>query len=278
MELLNKIISCKEEELKEIIDEELRKIIQISEQKERLGFVDATTAVTLHKGFISPETRIGYAKGTAFSYSMKTNDFYYEFAKYIKKIKVNNIGYLIKEIETFINYYFGVNKNDNDYRNDYLFGITLGTTSDDDEAWKKINNLEIGDFKEKRLAMCTEKTSLAQNLISLFGIESYWCMGYLNNNGKIEPHCFNIARAKNNYMLLDYSVPVMVIKNGKINEWAPFQGKISLSELEEILNGKNKKYKNYEYLIENGELKIVYNNSIRTYQVDDYSIKKNKGK
>lgn len=276
MDLLTQIITCKDEELNEIIDKVLAVKIKESEKKERIGFIDAATTINIHRGFINPDTRIQYSKGSVFNYSMKTTNFYYEFAKYIKKIKVNNIGFLIKEIENFINYYFGVNRNDNDNRDDYLFSITLGTTIDDDEAWRKIEKLEIGSFKGKRVAMCTEKAALAQNLISLFGIESYWCMGYLNNNGKIEPHCFNIARAKNNYMLLDYSVPVAVIKNGIINEWAPFQGKISLSELEEMLNGKSKEYENYEYLIEENNLKKVYNNTTRTYETDNYKIEKNK--
>ena len=278
MDLLTKIISCKEEELKEVINGAVIKIIQTSEQKEKLGFVDVTTAITLHKGFINPDTKIQYSKGSVFNYSMKTTDFYYEFAKYIKKIKINNIGNLIKEIETFINYYFGVNKDDRDNRDDYLFSITLGATSDDDEAWDKINNLEIGNFKGKRVAMCTEKASLAQNLISLFGIESYWCMGYLNNDGKIEPHCFNIARAKNSYILLDYSVPCQVIQDNKVNDWAPFQGEISLSELEEILNGKPKEYINYTYSIKNNQLNKIYNDTTRTYEIDNYQLNKNKSR
>lgn len=278
MDLLTQIITCKDEELKEIIDNALIKAIEESIPKEKLGFIDATTAVTMHKGFIHPETRIQYTKGSIYNYSMKTKDFYYEFAKYIKNKQTRNIGNLIKNIETFINYYFGVNKTEEDNRDDYLFTITLGMTETDEEAFKLIDELEIGSLKGKRVAMCTEKASLAQNLISLFGIETYWCMGNLNNNGKEEAHCFNIVRAKNNYMLLDYSVPCPVLIEGKLRDWAPFQGEIPLSELEEVLNGKIKEYKDYTYLLKNNQLSKIQNYTIRTYKVDNFSQNKNKSR
>lgn len=278
MDLLTQIITCKDEELKEIIDNALANAIKESIPKEKLGFIDATTAVTIHKGFIHPETKIQYTKGSIYNYSMRTRDFYYEFAKYIKNNRTPNIGNLIKNIETFINYYFGVNKTEEDNRDNYLFSITLAVTETDEEAFKLIDELEIGSLKGKRVAMCTEKASLAQNLISLFGIETYWCMGNLNNNGKEEAHCFNIVKAKNNYMLLDYSVPSPVLVEGTLKDWAPFQGEVGLEELNDVLNGKTKEYRNYTYLIKNNKLSKIYDETIRTYKVEDYSLNKNKSR
>ena len=278
MDLLTQIITCKDEELKEIIDNALANAIKESTPKEKLGFIDTTTAITIHKGFIHPETKIQYTKGSIYNYSMRTRDFYYEFAKYIKNNRTPNIGNLIKNIETFINYYFGVNKTEEDNRDDYLFSITLAVTETDEEAFKLIDELEIGSLKGKRVAMCTEKASLAQNLISLFGIETYWCMGNLNNNGKEEAHCFNIVKAKNNYMLLDYSVPCPVLIEGTLKDWAPFQGEVGLEELNDVLNGQTKEYRNYTYLIKNNKLSKIYDETIRTYKVEDYSLNKNKSR
>lgn len=103
-------------------------------------------------------------------------------------------------------------------------------------------------------------------------------MGNLNNNGKEEAHCFNIVRAKNNYTLLDYSVPCPVLIEGKLRDWAPFQGEIPLSELEEVLNGKIKEYKDYTYLLKNNQLSKIQNYTIRTYKVDNFSQNKNKSR
>lgn len=276
MDLLTRIISCNDEELDQIISNELNKIIEASEQKERLGFGSNGETFGIHKGFIHPNTRIRYTNMTAFTYSMKTIDFYYGFAKYLKQRNIQNKGTLIKYLQNFINEYFGVSKTEGDNRDDFLFSLTLGATANDDEAWDKIEKLEIGDFKRKKVAMCTEKASLAQNVLSLFGIESYWCMGYVNNNGKIEPHCFNIARAKDNYILLDYSIPCAVIHSNRVADWAPFQGKIEILELEQILEGKNQEFTNYEYIISNNNLQITSDNTKRIYTVDNYTLNRNK--
>lgn len=105
------------------------------------------------------------------SYSMKTNDYFFEFAKYIKKKNVKTKSHLVKIIENFINNYCGV-----DMRDSYFGRIAFQTTTTDEEYFEKIKNLEIGDLKGKNIAMCTERSAIAQNLLSLFDIETYYCM------------------------------------------------------------------------------------------------------
>ena len=59
-----------------------------------------------------------------------------------------------------------------------------------------MENNKIGDLKGMNVALCTERSAMAQQLLSLFGMESYYCMGSINKNDKIEAHCFNIVKRK----------------------------------------------------------------------------------
>lgn len=284
MDLLERVNNCTtEEELKEIINIALQNKIENAGKKERLGFTGGlpTTKIPSHKGFIAPDTRIKYCNTSMITYSMRTTDYIYEFAKYVKKNKINTRGTLVKYIENFINAYFGIS-NGIDMRNEYFDEITFQTTITDDEYFEKLENLEIGDLKGQNIAMCSERAALAQNLLSLFDFEVYYCIGCVSNNGKEEPHCFNIARAKNSFMLLDYSIPVPVFKNGRVVDYAPFQGSIGLDEIIEVLeNGINKEMPSYEYVITMQGIKKVEAATSRIYNVgniifDQTQSKKNK--
>ena len=223
MDLLNLIKCCSEEKLNSIVNSALKNAMATAENGKTLGFDENMSAVSkfkVHKGFIHPNTRIKYSNSTAYSYSMKTTDYIYDFAKYIKKLSINDRSSLVKYIENYINSYFGIVRDGIDRRDMYFTQMTFDTTTTDEELFEKIANLEIGDLKGKNVAMCTEKAAMAQNLLSLFGFEVYYCMGCVNNNGKEESHCFNIARAKDTYRLLDYSIPVTVFLNGNAVDYA----------------------------------------------------------
>jgi len=281
MDLLERINNCTEEELTSIIDIALQNAINNADKKERLGFADgglATTKIPSHKGFISPESRIKYSNFSMNMYSMKTTDYIYDFAKYVKKNNINNRGTLVKYVENFINGYFGIS-NGTDMRDTYFDQIAFQTTTTDDEYFEKLENLEIGDLKGKNVAMCTERAALAQNLLSLFGFDVYYCMGCVSNNGKEESHCFNIARAKDTFMLLDYSIPVPVFENGRAIDYAPFQGSIGLDELEDVLvNGFNKDFPSYEFIKTPQGIKKVATGESRTYNVGNMTLEHTQSK
>lgn len=277
MDLLEKINECTDEELTSIIDDALKMAIDNSEKKDRLGFTDGgltTSKISAHKGFISPNTRIKYSNISMNLYSMKTKDYIYDFAKYIKKNKITSKGYLVKILENFINSYFGIS-NGIDMRDEYFNKIAFQTTTTDDEYFEKLYNLEIGDLKGRNIALCTERAALAQNLLSLFGFDVYYCIGCINNKGKEEAHCFNIARAKDSFILLDYSLPVSIIENGKAVDYAPFQGIIDIDELEDVLlNGINKDFPSYEYIKTSQDIKKVFTKELRTYSVGNLTFEK----
>ena len=280
MDLLNLINNSSEEEISSIVDTVLKNAIETSEQGKELGFSENMSSVskfTAHKGFIHPNTRIKYSNRAAYSYSMKTTDYIYDFARYVKKININDRSSLVKYIEKYINSYFGIISDGIDRRDTYFNQMAFDTTTTDEELFEKIANLEIGDLKGKNVAMCTEKAAMAQNLLSLFGFEVYYCMGCVNNNGKEEAHCFNIARAKDTYRLLDYSIPVTVFSNSNAVDYAPFQGDIELNEIEDVLlNGINKEFFSYEYIKTPHGIKKMETGEIRIYNVGSMRLEQTK--
>lgn len=278
MNLLNDINNCTEEELNIIIDNALKEITNNIEKEKRLGFSDGGLSINIipaHKGFISFDSKIKYSNGSIYTYSMGTNDYFYEFAKFVKNSKITTISQLVKIIEDFINYYFG-KPSVMDLRDSYFDKFALQTETDE-EMFDMIDGFSIGDMKNKNIAMCTERAAIAQNLLSLFGIEIYYCMGCIEHDGKEESHCFNIARAKERYILLDYSMPVSVFKNGNACDFVPFQAYVELNEIEDVLlNGLNKKYEDYEYVNKDKKIFKVPNGNTRTYQVGKMMFEKNK--
>ncbi len=274
IELLKRINECNEEELDNIITETLNQKIAASEPIEKIGFTNGLIDVNaIHKGFINPKTRIKFATHTMNSYSMKTMDYFYEFARYLRNSKIKNTGSLVMNIETFINNYFGINESSNDYRDNYFDSLAFNTTETDDEYFAKLDNLEIGDLKGKKLAMCTERAALAQNLLSFFDIESYYCMGCVNNDGREEPHCFNIAKGKKDYRLLDYSIPTPIYRNGEHIGWAPFQATINPNEVEKFMSSQQSKdFADYEYAITDEGIIRDYIGLDRQYVVGAYEL------
>lgn len=280
MNLLEQINNCKEEELTSIIDNAIQNAVTNSKETQ-LGFANnksSTSKILPHKGFISPNSRIRYCNISMNDYSMKTTDYIYEFAQYIKENKINNKESLISSIEPFINKYFGISKG-KDKRDTYFDQMAFQTTNTDEEYFEKLENLEIGDLKGKNIAMCTERSAIAQNLLSLFGFESYYCIGCINNNGKEEPHCFNIARAQNCFVLLDYSVPITIFEEGKENKYVPFQAVIPFDEIENVLlESTNKTFQSYQYLKTSNEVKRKLTGQFRTYNVGNTTFKQIKSK
>ena len=252
MNLLEIINNCSsDEEVDKIIKEKIEKEDKNSMKVLQLGFLDNGKAVNVFKGFIPLSTRIKYMNVAMETYSMQTTDYFYEFVHFIRKYKINNKGILIQCLETFINNYFGLYvKTD---RESIFNDIAWQTTRTDEEYFKALENNKIGDLKGKNAAMCTERSAMAEQLLSLFDIETYYCMGCINLNNKEEAHCFNIVKRKSDYALIDYSMPVASLNNdGKVKGYYPFIGILSNEEFAEFINGGIlKDFPNYEYLNNN---------------------------
>lgn len=275
MELLKQILECKDEEVDFIIKDAISKANANSQKVERLGFLSCITANNLFKGFIPLDTRIKYMSLSMEDYGMQTTDFFYEFAYFIRKYNINSKGKLIYSLEYFINSYFGLpGKVD---RETLFNDMAFQNTTTDSEYFEALENNKIGDLKGKGAAQCTERAALAQQLLSLFDFESYYCIGCVEFDNKQEPHCFNVVKRQNDYALLDYSVPVNLYNlEGNVKAFYPFVGEIKKEEFFDFINNETiKSFDNYNYAINNQKMLTGYK---RNYVVGVYEMQKERAK
>lgn len=278
MDLIEKLNNCSLEEVNDIIAKELEVKNEESKGIEVLGFDCLRLSIPPYRGFIPKDSRIKYSN-FGVDYSMKTQDYFYEFADYIKKKNTISKNIIVNSIEPFINQYFGFNKYNFDARDIVFNDEALQTSTTEEEYFDKLDNNEIRDLKGLGVAMCTEKAAIAQNILSLFGFDSYYCMGCFDYNGKQESHCFNIVRAKEKFALVDYSMPVPMISNGKVVNFSPFQGYIELGEIEDVLNSNtSKSFESYQGEKRKGDSSFtkVFTSEERKYIVGDLEFKQEK--
>lgn len=245
MDLFQKILECKEEDVDSIIETAINEANANAEKVEKLGFLDYGKSCSVFKGFIPLNTRIKYANLNIEDYGMESTDFIYEFAHFIKKYNINNKASLIHNLEYFVNSYFGFpGKID---RETIFNDIAWQTTTTDEEYFKALENNKLGDLKGKGAAQCTERGALVQQVLSIFGTESYYCMGCVDLGDRQEGHCFNIVKRKNDYALLDYSVPIVSYKeDGSVRAYYPFVGTLTNEEfLDFVNNGVIKSFDDY---------------------------------
>ena len=270
MELFQKILDCKEEEVDPIIEKAINEANTNAEKIERLGFLDYGKFYSVFKGFIPLKTRIKYANINMEDYGMETTDFIYEFAHFIRNYNISSKTSLIYNLEYFVNSYFGFP--DKIDRGQIFNEIAWQTTTTDEDYFKALENNKLGDLKGKGAAQCTERGALAQQILSIFGFETYYCMGCLDLGDKQEGHCFNIVKRKNDYALLDYSVPITSYnEDGSLRAYYPFVGIITNEEfLDFINNGIVKSFDNY-YMKGKQQEKV---STQRMYIVGKYEIDK----
>lgn len=245
MNLFQKILECKEEDVDSIIETAINEANANAEKVEKLGFLDYGKSCSVFKGFIPLNTRIKYANLNIEDYGMESTDFIYEFVHFIKKYNINNKASLIYNLEYFVNSYFGFpGKID---RETIFNDIAWQTTTTDEEYFKALENNKLGDLKGKGAAQCTERGALVQQVLSIFGTESYYCMGCVDLGDRQEGHCFNIVKRKNDYALLDYSVPIVSYKeDGSVRAYYPFVGTLTNEEfLDFVNNGVIKSFDDY---------------------------------
>ena len=274
MELLQKILQCEnDDELNKIIKNEITIKNDSTTKVGNLGFTNGFNGNDLYRGFIPLDTRIKYSNLALEDYKMDTTDYFYEFAKFVKKNNISNQSGLVHSLEYFINNYFGYPGKAS--RETIFNDIAWQTTETDEEYFKALENNSIGDLKGKGAAECTERGTVAQQILNLFGADVYYCMGCVDLGDRQEAHCFNIIKRKNDYALLDYSIPVASFnQDGKVRTYLPFVGEMTNEEFENFVNnGTLKSFNNYEYI--NGNEKVILNQD-RAYVVGSYEINKNK--
>lgn len=94
---------------------------------------------------------------------------------------------------------------------------------------------KVSDFKGKNAAMCVERAMVAQNLLKLLGINSYYkCSGILKNDNK-EVHAYNVVEYDGKYYVLDATIPTV-----KDDEISPLVAEIPQEVFEELIKTRTR--------------------------------------
>lgn len=273
MNLLQRILECGEEELDSIIETAINEANKNAQPIEKLGFTEYGKSNSLFKGFIPFKTRIKYCSASIEDYGMETTDFFYEFAKFIRKYNIKSKAALIYNLEFFINSYFGYpGKMD---RETIFNEHAWNTTTTDDEYFEALRNNKLGDLRGKGAAQCTERGALAQQILSLFEVESYYCMGCVSYGDTEEAHCFNIVKTKEGYALVDYSVTITSYdQDGNVLAYYPFTAPISNEAFIDFVNNGTTLFFD-EYCVKGSQK--VKTGIQRSYVVGRYEIRSEEG-
>ena len=249
MDIISMIINCKsDEELDSFISSRIDELNNSKEPIDQLGFTEYGKSINCYEGFIPLNTRIKYASLNLETYSMNTTDFFYEYARIMREHNLGSKSAVGNTIELFLDKYFGLpGKNDREA----LFDLKIWeSTETDDEYFEAIENNKIGDLKGMGAAECTERAAMAQQLLSFFGFDVYYCTGCIAYNGKSEGHCFNIVKNSSGYSLVDYSITVpRYDEEGMLRGNLPFIGSMTDEEFEDFkINGVIKEFPMYKYV------------------------------
>ncbi len=271
MDLLEEIVKCSDDEVDGIIKKAIEEADKNANKVEHIGMYQDENFI--FKGFIPLKSKIKYMISAPESYSMETTDFIFEFAHFIRDYNLNSKQKLVYGLEPFINKYFGHGVVDKAGREKVFNQLAWQNSQTDDEFFELLEKNKIGDLKEKSVAQCTERAAVAQQILSLFGIESYYCFGCVDINGNQEGHSYNITKGKNgNYILLDYSVPVKTTSINGVG-LAPFMGNMTEEEFKVFVNhskdkGKIVQFDDYEIC----DNEITKKSSKRKYVVGEFEI------
>ena len=216
-----------------------------------------------HEGFISSQCKIvygayfnrdGFASNRGNYYYLDNHDYLEEFCHFITNYELRDEYDFFDVVLIFLRNYFGTIPN---HKRDEMFqlmvddkGNYLSPTTKHTMEW----------FHKNGNAMCSEFAVMAQNILTLFGYESFVIIGQeKTGNTKEESHAFNLlsyypeGEFEPTHMLIDFSGFVNVYDTDfhKIGE-SPYIGYIEdLDEelMEDILlNEKHLVYEDYNYL------------------------------
>ena len=250
-----------------------------------------------HSGYIKKGSKMVY--GMTFdnegntanegSYYYVDDDRYiYDFCSYIRQFNIINEYELMDYILEFLRGYFGYLPT---IKREEMFQLLMGTNN---RYLEPNNNHGLSWFKGRGNAQCSEYSLLAQNIMTIFGIDSYLIIGReITGCDKGESHAFNIVdfveeeSQEEVQLLVDFSnyVNVYDINFNKCGE-SPFMGELKCFDenfVDELVSGeKHILFDDYSYMLINDSLVHLVYNRKRDYYIanelipDSYSVKSKK--
>ena len=116
---------------------------------------------------------------------------------------------------------------------------------------------KVSDLRGKNAAMCVERAMVAQNLLKLLGINSYYkCSGITKNDNK-EVHAYNVVEYQGKYYIFDATMPTV-----KDEEISPIVAEITEEAFNELVQTRTREGISVEVAhynpLRDEDIKVVY--------------------
>ena len=153
-------------------------------------------------------------------------EIYMMFGKRVAERQPNTFeGYsicMMKAIEDYFGDYSNIDERMNNYPDtDFIEdGIPIG---------------KVSDLKGKNAAMCVERAMVAQNLLKLLGINSYYKSSGIIKNGKKDVHSYNVVEYGGRYYIFDATIPTLI--DGEV---CPIVAEITDEVFKELIPVRNR--------------------------------------
>ncbi len=238
----------------------------------------------LHPGYISKGTKIvygfcidgnGIVSNNGNYYYVDTDDYLLEFCKFIKDKELASeydlFDYILEFIKDYMGGYFNSKNRDQLFKMLYKGYMTYHDPG---------NEHYFSTFEGTGGGMCTEYSLMAQNILSLFDVDSYFIVGREKTDGeKEESHAFNIVTYTNVYgaevnYLVDFANHVRLYDiNYNVIDNSPYVAVLDQFEEEDalsLINGdRHYIFEDYDYILVGDTLIQLSYEANRDYYVPD---------
>lgn len=204
--------------------------------------IDTNSIVT---GFISNESHVYFSElhydlnmGLGSIYGMKSDDYFFEFFDFLIQNNFSSKRDVITYLSPFLKKYFdepGIIKNNRELLFDDIWS-QLDNMSADKERFEKCKEswLDIGIFKGRSAAECTEHTVISQNLLTFCDIDSCYIAGNMQSVNSNGGHAFNIIKYNNEFYLADTANPVCLFSSN--DEYSGCKTYVHIIDYEQFYN------------------------------------------
>ena len=246
----NELFNATPDEAKRIIESRITLLEESADKVKKIS--GAAMAQHIHRGYISGDTAVSFGDTIGSQYKLKDTEYLYDAVNYLRnnKERISNGRQFFEQLTGFLNSYFGIPDTSKDRWATIENKTGLQSIQDDNEYWNAIDNIDIGVFKGEHVAQCSERSAMAQNIMSLFGYETYYVNGDVSVDGKKnEGHAYNIVADNGGQKLLvDYSITSAIEHNG--TSW-DIPTMAIIEDYDSFVAGNNIKTSSWRHTIQN---------------------------
>lgn len=230
LDIIKEIKELKEEQIENYIKTRIEKLELENDSENNIIEPSIKEKTAKFKGFIPRNMEvIADTSAVVGGFLLNDNEIYR-----ILIDKIRNTDNNLQAIQESINEYFGgLALSENETNRKKLYDrIEL--------EYSEFEPYSISEYRNNNTALCTERTALAQNMISFLGGESYYIMGHLSSSNGIANmnHAYTclINKEHGSGMLIDFTNPIVDKQTNQMHVY--HSGIMSKDFLNKVLNGE----------------------------------------